>query len=114
MKKKVPMSGTELQSRFCHGGRARSLKLRCQNSRRGRQFPLPALCIFTRNALFVPLKGPEMGTAGTIFGGIMALLSKVFTTRTLVQIIIVLTAVVMMKAMSAHYDFSWAAALAQG
>jgi hypothetical protein len=44
----------------------------------------------------------------------MALLSKVFTTRTLVQIIIVLTVVVMMKAMSAHFDFSWAAALAQG
>jgi hypothetical protein len=44
----------------------------------------------------------------------MALLSKVFTTKTLVQIILVLTAAVMMKAMSAHYDFSWAAALAQG
>jgi hypothetical protein len=44
----------------------------------------------------------------------MALLSKVFTTRTLVQIILVLTAVVVMKAMSAHYEFSWAAALAQG
>jgi hypothetical protein len=44
----------------------------------------------------------------------MALLSKVFKTRTLVQIIIVLTAVVMMKAISTHYDFSWAAALAQG
>jgi hypothetical protein len=44
----------------------------------------------------------------------MALLSKVFTTRTLVQIILVLTAVVAMKAMSAHYDFSWATALAQG
>jgi hypothetical protein len=44
----------------------------------------------------------------------MALLNKVFTTRTLVQIIIVLTAAVMMKVTSAHYDFSWAAALAQG
>jgi hypothetical protein len=44
----------------------------------------------------------------------MARLSMVFTTRTLLQIIFVLTAVVMMKAMSAHYDFSWAAALAQG
>ena len=44
----------------------------------------------------------------------MARFSKVFTTRTLLQIIFVLTAVVMMKAMSAHYDFSWAAALAQG
>jgi hypothetical protein len=47
-------------------------------------------------------------------GSIMALLSKVFTTRTLLQIIFVLTAAVMMKAMSAHFDFSWATALAQG
>jgi hypothetical protein len=44
----------------------------------------------------------------------MTLFAKIFTTRTLVQIIFILTAVVMMKAMSAHYDFSWAAALAQG
>jgi hypothetical protein len=44
----------------------------------------------------------------------MARLSRVFTTRTLVQIIFVLTAAVMMKAMSSHYDFSWATALAQG
>jgi len=44
----------------------------------------------------------------------MALLSRVFTTRTLVQIIFVLAAVVMMKVMSSHYDFSWASALAQG
>jgi hypothetical protein len=44
----------------------------------------------------------------------MALLSKVFTTRTLLQIIFVLTAAVMMKAMSTHYDFSWATALVQG
>jgi hypothetical protein len=47
-------------------------------------------------------------------GSIMALLSKVFTTRTLVQIILVLTAAIMMKAISAHYDFSWATALAAG
>jgi hypothetical protein len=47
-------------------------------------------------------------------GSIMALLGRVFTTRTLVQIIFVLTAAVMMKAMSSHYDFSWASALAQG
>jgi hypothetical protein len=44
----------------------------------------------------------------------MALLNKVFTTKTLVQIVIVLTAAVMMKVMSIHYDFSWATALAQG
>lgn len=44
----------------------------------------------------------------------MTLLSKIFTTKTLVQIIFVLTAVVVMKAMSSHYDFSWATALAAG
>ena len=44
----------------------------------------------------------------------MARLSKVFTTRMLVQIIFVLTVAVMMKAMSSHYDFSWATALVQG
>jgi hypothetical protein len=41
----------------------------------------------------------------------MALLNKVFTTRTLVRIILVLTAVLALKAMSAHYNFSWATAL---
>jgi hypothetical protein len=44
----------------------------------------------------------------------MALFARIFTTRTLVQIIFVLTAAVMMKAMSSQYDFSWAAALAAG
>ena len=44
----------------------------------------------------------------------MTLLSKIFTTRTLVQIIFVLAAVVVMKAISSHYDFSWATALAAG
>ena len=44
----------------------------------------------------------------------MTLLNKVFTTRTLVQIIFVLAAVVVMKAVSSHYGFSWAAALAAG
>jgi hypothetical protein len=44
----------------------------------------------------------------------MTLLSKIFTTRTLVQIIFVLTAMIVMKAMSSHYDFSWASALAAG
>jgi hypothetical protein len=42
----------------------------------------------------------------------MTFLNKVFTTRTLVQIIFVLTAVVILKAASLHYDFSWATALA--
>jgi hypothetical protein len=38
----------------------------------------------------------------------MTLFNKVFSTRTLLQII----CVVAMKALSAHYDFSWATALA--
>jgi hypothetical protein len=42
----------------------------------------------------------------------MTLLNKVFTTRTLIQIIVVLVVVVAMKATSLHYDFSWATALA--
>jgi hypothetical protein len=44
----------------------------------------------------------------------MTLFAKVFTTRTLVQIVFILTATVMLKAMSSHYDFSWATALAAG
>ena len=44
----------------------------------------------------------------------MTLFARIFTTRTLLQIIFVLTATVIMKAMSAAFDFSWAAALAQG
>ena len=43
----------------------------------------------------------------------MTLFAKIFTTRTLLQIVFVLAATVMMKALSAHYDFSWAKALAQ-
>ena len=42
----------------------------------------------------------------------MTLFNKVFSTRTLVQIICILGAAVVMKALSAHYDFSWATALA--
>jgi hypothetical protein len=44
----------------------------------------------------------------------MTLFTKCFATRTLMQIICVLGAVVVMKAFSAHYDFSWATALAAG
>jgi hypothetical protein len=44
----------------------------------------------------------------------MALLNRVFTTRTLLQIILVLTTTIVMKAIGAHYDFSWATALAAG
>jgi hypothetical protein len=40
----------------------------------------------------------------------MTLFNKVFSTKTLLQIICVLGAVVAMKALSIHYDFSWAAA----
>jgi hypothetical protein len=44
----------------------------------------------------------------------VALSNRVFTTRTLLQIIFVLTATIMMKAISSHYDFSWATALPAG
>jgi hypothetical protein len=42
----------------------------------------------------------------------VTLFNKVFSTRTLLQIICVLGAVVVMKVLSSHYDFSWATALA--
>jgi hypothetical protein len=42
----------------------------------------------------------------------MTLFNKVFSTRALLQIICVLGTVVAMKALSAHYDFNWATALA--
>jgi hypothetical protein len=38
----------------------------------------------------------------------MTLFNKVFSTRTLLQIICILGAVVVMKTLSAYYDFSWA------
>jgi hypothetical protein len=44
----------------------------------------------------------------------MTLFAKVFSTRTLMQIVFVLAATVAMKALSVHYDFSWATALAAG
>jgi hypothetical protein len=44
----------------------------------------------------------------------MSLFARIFTTKTLLRIVFVLAATVMMKLMSAHYDFSWATALAQG
>jgi hypothetical protein len=44
----------------------------------------------------------------------MTLLNRIFTTRTLLQIIFVLVAAVIMKAASSHYDFNWATALAAG
>jgi hypothetical protein len=42
----------------------------------------------------------------------MTLFNRIFTTRILVKIIVVLTAVVVMKAISLHYDFNWTTALA--
>jgi hypothetical protein len=44
----------------------------------------------------------------------MTLFARIFTTRTLLQIVFVLAATVMMKALSAYFGFSWATALAQG
>jgi hypothetical protein len=42
----------------------------------------------------------------------VTLFTKVFSTRTLLQIICVLGAIVVMKLLSSQYDFSWATALA--
>ena len=44
----------------------------------------------------------------------MTLFSKVFSTRTLLQIVCVLAAAVVMKGLGAYYDFNWATALAAG
>ena len=40
--------------------------------------------------------------------------AKLFSTRALLQIVAVLAATLAMKALSLHYDFSWAAVLAAG
>jgi hypothetical protein len=42
---------------------------------------------------------------------VMATLSKIFSTRTLILIAVVLSTVVTMKALSVLYDFNWAVAL---
>jgi uncharacterized membrane protein len=42
----------------------------------------------------------------------VTLFNKIFSTRTLLQIICVLGTVVVMKMLSNHYDFNWATALA--
>ena len=44
----------------------------------------------------------------------MTLFARIFTTKTLLQIVFVLATTVVLKAISAHYDFSWATALGQG
>jgi hypothetical protein len=47
-------------------------------------------------------------------GAFMTVFAKVFSTRTLMQIVVILAATLAMKAVSLHYDFSWATALAAG
>jgi hypothetical protein len=44
----------------------------------------------------------------------MERLAGFFDTRTLLKIVCVLAVVLLMKAASAHYDFSWAAVLTSG
>jgi hypothetical protein len=44
----------------------------------------------------------------------MKIWTRIFTTRTLLQIICVLAATLAMKAVSSGYNFSWATALAAG
>jgi hypothetical protein len=44
----------------------------------------------------------------------MTVFIKIFSTRTLMQIVVVLTAAVAMKALSVHYDINWATAFAAG
>ena len=44
----------------------------------------------------------------------MPIFVKVFSTRTLMQIVVVLTTAVAMKALSDQYDFSWVTALIAG
>jgi len=43
--------------------------------------------------------------AGAIWESVMTLFAKVFSTPTLVQMVVVLTAMVAMKALRVHYDF---------
>ena len=44
----------------------------------------------------------------------MSLFAKIFTTKTLLQIVFVLATTVALKMISLQFDFSWATALAQG
>jgi hypothetical protein len=60
------------------------------------------------------LNEPHRCCTQTQRGTYMTLFAKVFSTRTLMQIVVVLTATVAMKALSVHYDFSWLTALAAG
>jgi hypothetical protein len=44
----------------------------------------------------------------------MPIFVRLFSTRTLMQIVVVLTTAVAMKALSVQYDFSWVTALMAG
>ena len=44
----------------------------------------------------------------------MTIFTRIFTTRTLLQIIFVLTATLAMKLISSNFDLGWAMALAPG
>jgi hypothetical protein len=55
-----------------------------------------------------PVNGPSLRVKGRMAG-----FSKLFSTRTLALIAIVLPTVVAVKALSVLYDFSWAVALAK-
>jgi hypothetical protein len=68
------------------------------------------LALVTRQAFYFPLEFQILYAGMTEHH--MTLFSKVFSTRTLLQIFCVLAAAVVMKGLSAHYDFSWATALA--
>jgi hypothetical protein len=46
-----------------------------------------------------------------LYSDAMTLFVKLFSTRTLIQIVGVLTVAIVMKALSIHYDFSWVTAL---
>jgi len=73
--------------------------------------PPGRFCFQASNSCVVP-RIPMLYTAAREHH--MTLLNKIFTTRTLLQIIFVLAATVILKATSSHYGFSWATALAAG
>jgi hypothetical protein len=58
-------------------------------------------------------KPPRCDTQG-VAGAFMPLFVSLFSTQTLMQIVIVLATTVAMKALSVHYEFSWVAALIAG
>ena len=69
-------------------------------------------CVVHENSVKTPIVSGAPIPYTTATEHHMTLWNKVFTTGTLVKIILVLTAVVVMKAVSLHYGFSWATALA--